>query len=168
MGSVRPATMADLPRAMEIYRVAQQFMVKAGNPYQWEPGFPPEEQITRDIAGQHLMVWTDESDVSQGAFAFLAGSKPDYAKICEGVWHDDGRYDVVHRFATAEQGRGLGSAMMRWALERAQSEDVAIRVDTHRDNMPMQRLIKSCGFVYCGIIHLAHSGDERLACTRTF
>lgn len=43
MCSVRPATMADLPRAMEIYRVAQQFMVKAGNPYQWEPGFPPEE-----------------------------------------------------------------------------------------------------------------------------
>ena len=83
------------------------------------------------------MVWTDELDVSQGAFAFLAGSEPDYAKIREGVWHDDGRYDVVHCFTTAEQGRGLSSAMMRWALERAQSEDVAIRVDTHRDNMPM-------------------------------
>ena len=168
MGSVREATMQDLPRCMEIYRVAQRFMVKAGNPNQWESGFPPEAQIAEDIAGHHLMVWTDAEDVPQGAFAYLPGPEPDYAKIYEGMWQDNGHYRVVHRFATAQQGRGIGSAMMRWALEHAEKEGVALRVDTHKDNVPMQKLIRRCGFVFCGIIHLSRTGDERVAFTHAF
>ncbi len=168
MGSIRPARKEDLARCMEIYAAAQRFMVEAGNPNQWQVGFPPEEQIAQDIADGHLMVWADEADVPQGAFAFLPGPEPDYAKIYEGAWLDDGRYDVVHRFATARQGLGIGSAMMHWALEKAQGEGVALRVDTHKDNIPMQGLIRSCGFAYCGIIHLARTGDERVAFTHTF
>lgn len=168
MGSVREATMQDLPRCMEIYRVAQRFMVKAGNPNQWESGFPPEAQIAEDIAGHHLMVWTDGDDVPQGAFAYLPGPEPDYAKIYEGEWQDNGTYDVVHRFATAKQGLGIGSAMMRWALDEAKAEGMAVRIDTHRDNIPMQGLIRSCGFVYCGIVHIRRNGEERLAFTHAF
>ena len=168
MGSVREATMQDLPRCMEIYRVAQRFMVKAGNPNQWQVGFPTEEMIARDIEGHHLMVWTDEDGVPQGAFAYLPGHDPDYAKIYEGMWRDNGYYRVVHRFATAQQGRGIGSAMMRWALDEAKAEGMAVRIDTHRDNIPMQGLIRSCGFVYCGIVHIRRNGEERLAFTHAF
>ncbi len=147
MGCIRPARKEDLARCMEIYAAAQRFMVKAGNPNQWEPGFPPEAQIAEDIAGHHLMVWTDAEDVPQGAFAYLPGPEPDYAKIYE---------------------RGIGSAMMRWALEHAEKEGVALRVDTHKDNVPMQKLIRRCGFVFCGIIHLSRTGDERVAFTHVF
>lgn len=168
MGCIRPARKEDLARCMKIYAAAQRFMVKAGNPNQWQVGFPTEEMIARDIEGRHLMVWTDEDGVPQGAFAFLPGPEPDYAKIYEGEWQDNGTYDVVHRFATAKQGLGIGSAMMRWALEHAKKEGVALRVDTHRDNIPMQGLIRSCGFVYCGIVHIRRNGEERLAFTHTF
>lgn len=168
MGYIRTATAEDLARCMEIYRLAQRFMVKAGNPNQWQVGFPPQEQIERDIAGHHLMVWADEDDVPQGSFAYLPGPEPDYAKIYEGEWLDDGRYRVVHRFATAQQDRGIGSAMMRWALEHAEREGVAVRIDTHRDNIPMQGLIRSCGFIYCGIVHIRRNGEERLAFTHVF
>mgnify|MGYP003296922186 CR=1 FL=1 len=37
-----------------------------------------------------------------------------------------------------------------------------IRIDTHHDNVVMQRLLKKLGFQYCGIIHL-ENGDPRLA-----
>lgn len=168
MDCIRPARKEDLARCMEIYTAAQRFMVKAGNPNQWQVGFPTEEMIARDIEGHHLMVWTDENGVPQGSFAFLPGPEPDYAKIYEGEWHDNGHYRVVHRFATAQQGRGIGSAMMRWALEHAEKEGVALRVDTHKDNVPMQKLIRRCGFVFCGIIHLSRTGDERVAFTHTF
>lgn len=168
MDCIRPARKEDLARCMEIYAAAQRFMVKAGNPNQWQVGFPTEEMIARDIEGHHLMVWTDEDGVPQGSFAFLLGPEPDYAKIYEGEWQDNGRYRVVHRFATAQQGRGIGSAMMRWALEHAEKEGAALRVDTHKDNVPMQRLIRRCGFVFCGIIHLSRTGDERVAFTHVF
>ena len=59
MGCIRPARKEDLARCMEIYAAAQRFMVKAGNPNQWQVGFPTEEMIARDIEGRHLMVWTE-------------------------------------------------------------------------------------------------------------
>lgn len=84
MGYIRPATAEDLARCREIYRVAQEFMVRTGNPNQWQVGFPPQDLIERDIADRHLMVWTDAEDVPQGAFAFLPGPEPDYAVLYEG------------------------------------------------------------------------------------
>jgi RimJ/RimL family protein N-acetyltransferase len=45
---------------------------------------------------------------------------------------------------------------------------MAVRIDTHRDNIPMQGLIRSCGFVYCGIVHIRRNGEERLAFTHAF
>lgn len=168
MEYIRPATAEDLARCREIYRVAQEFMVRTGNPNQWQVGFPPQDLIERDIADRHLMVWTDAEDVPQGAFAFLPGPEPDYAVLYEGGWHDDGRYRVLHRFAAARQGQGIGSAMMRWALAHAKKEGVALRVDTHRDNIAMQRLLRRFGFTRCGIIHLARTGDERIAFTHVF
>lgn len=38
----------------------------------------------------------------------------------------------------------------------------SIRVDTHRDNISMQKMLLKNGFKYCGIIYLK-DGSERLA-----
>ena len=43
---------------------------------------------------------------------------------------------------------------------------LALRIDTHRDNTVMQDLLCKNGFVYCGVIHLAENGEERLAYQR--
>lgn len=163
MGSIRLAVPEDMPRIEEIYRVAQQFMVRMGNPHQWEPGFPGRAQIGRDIEAGALHVFVEGEGTPAGCFAYLSGPEPDYAEIFEGSWPDDAPYDVVHRFATARQGAGIGSAMLEWALSEAASSRKPLRIDTHRDNLPMQRLILGHGFAYCGIIHLARNGDERLA-----
>jgi hypothetical protein len=37
-----------------------------------------------------------------------------------------------------------------------------IRIDTHRDNVPMLSLLDKSGFERCGIIYLKN-GDERIA-----
>ena len=37
-----------------------------------------------------------------------------------------------------------------------------LRIDTHKDNIVMQRAVLRGEFQYCGIIHLAN-GDPRLA-----
>ena len=49
--TVRKAVKTDLPDIMAIYRGAQTYMVKTGNPTQWPVGHPPEAMIRQDMAG---------------------------------------------------------------------------------------------------------------------
>ncbi len=49
MLTVRKAETADLNRIMQIYRIAQDFMIETGNPNQWKHSHPSEEQIKDDI-----------------------------------------------------------------------------------------------------------------------
>jgi len=37
-----------------------------------------------------------------------------------------------------------------------------VRIDTHRDNAAMLKLLESMGFKFCGVVWL-ENGDERLA-----
>ena len=54
---IRHAEEKDIPRMMEIYRYAREFMAAHGNPNQWGPtNWPPEELIRRDIRKEHSYV----------------------------------------------------------------------------------------------------------------
>lgn len=156
---IRPATPADLKGALAVYKSARAFMCKSGNPNQWGDSFPPRELVEQDISTGALRVCVDENDEVLGCFAFLSGPEPDYAHIFEGSWPNDEPYDMVHRFAVLRQGRGVGGTMLDWALEHGRN----LHADTHRDNKPMQGLLDSRGFSYCGIIRIGRNGDERLA-----
>ena len=58
----------------------------------------------------------------------------------------------------------ITSEEVREALKDIAKENniKSIRIDTHKDNIPMQRALAKHGFIKCGIIHLAN-GDERIA-----
>ena len=45
---------------------------------------------------------------------------------------------------------------------KGRSRHSDVRIDTHEDNIPMQRALLRAGFERCGIIHIA-TGDERVA-----
>ncbi|MCI6274370.1 MAG: N-acetyltransferase [Coriobacteriaceae bacterium] len=159
---IRQAAAADLDGALAVYESARAFMREAGNPNQWGDGFPPRELVESDIAAGVLRVCAGEADEVLGCFAFIPGPESDYARLYEGAWPSDEPYDVVHRFAALRQGQGVGGAMLDWALGHGRN----LRVDTHRDNKPMQGLLASRGLSCCGIIRLGRSGDERLAYAR--
>ena len=89
--------------------------------------------------------------------------EPTYAHIYEGNWLSDGPYGVVHRVASDQTIRGVGSACLEWAF--AQCHDV--RIDTHGDNAVMQSLLEKLGFTHCGIIYVAEDNDPRLAYEKT-
>ena len=57
----------------------------------------------------------------------------------------------------------LGKALMGLADKICEVKKIpSIRVDTHEDNIGMQKLLEKCGFEKCGIIHL-ENGDPRVA-----
>lgn len=155
--TIRPAEFADLPRILEIYAEAREFMRQTGNPNQWGETHPTETILRDDIPKQQLYVCTENSEIL-GVFAYIPGIDSTYIHIYEGQWLNNEPYGVIHRIAVTSHRKGVASFCFDWALDQCPN----LRIDTHRNNIPMQRALEKYGFSYCGIIYLAN-GDERIA-----
>ena len=154
---IRKTTEADLSRIGEIYERAKLFMKESGNPNQWNQGTPNIDTAHEDMENGVGYV-AEENGKIVAAFMFSLNGEPTYAKIYEGKWLNDAPYGVIHRIAVAEQGKGI----IGYCIDECFSRCHNLRIDTHRDNLPMQRALQKRGFQYCGIIYL-ENGDERLA-----
>ena len=143
---IRHAAESDLPRILEIYDIARQFMRQSGNMTQWINGYPSEPLLRQDIMNGNLYVMEDD---------------PTYAEI-EGAWQDTATpYGTIHRIGSDGTRRGVLHECVDWAAQRISH----LRVDTHADNHVMQRCILREGFSYCGVIHVA-DGTPRVAFER--
>ena len=153
----RPATMAELPQILEIYAHARAFMRQNGNPDQWGHNTPSQSLLIRNIQDGDLYLCMDCDQIA-AVFYYQEGPDPTYQHIYDGHWLDDQPYAVIHRIAVAAHRKGIASHCFAYALSRCPN----LRIDTHRDNLPMQRSLAKNGFTRCGIIHL-ENGDERIA-----
>ena len=153
---IRNARPGDWDDIMEIYAIARDFMKTAGNPTQWGDTFPPEEMVREDIELQRNYVVEIDGRI-QAVFAMIAGIDPTYVVI-EGAWLDDTPYAAVHRVASRGEVKGLTGMILDWALDQHDS----IRIDTHDDNIPMQKAILRSGFTPCGRIWV-EDGSPRIA-----
>lgn len=158
--AVRLATEADLPQALEICAIAREFMRASGNETQWVNGYPGEEVLLNDISQNALHCVFDESEPERicGIFALIAGDDPTYAEIFDGAWKSAAPYATIHRIASD----GTRSGIFATAIQYARSRYGHLRIDTHRDNLPMRHCIERWGFEYCGIIYI-EDGTPRLA-----
>lgn len=157
--NIRKATVSDIPSVLDIYASARRFMRETGNPNQWAGVYPALEDVQNDIELSRLYVCTDAEEIL-GVFCYFEGVDPTYLKIYDGQWLSDDPYGVIHRIAVSENAHGRGVAAVCFAYAYENSGN--IRIDTHRDNLPMQKSLLKNGFVRCGIIYLAN-GDERVA-----
>lgn len=152
---IRKAKPEDLPRILEIYAYARQFMRDNGNPTQWGDGAPAESTLNRDIAAGQLYVL--EQNGLHAVFALIPGNDPTYAEI-EGAWLSQSPYATLHRVA----GDGTLHGIMDCVVAFSKAQYPHLRIDTHRDNQIMQHLIVKNGFIYCGVIN-TEDGTPRLA-----
>ena len=154
--TIRKTTPQDLPAVTEIYAYARAYMKESGNPNQWHSTHPPQAVIEADIEAGHSYVCENETGIA-AVFYFNVEREPTYSKI-DGNWLNDEPYGVVHRIARGPDAKGAGAFCLNWCSARHPN----IRIDTHRDNAAMLKLLENLGYKYCGIIWLA-SGDERMA-----
>ncbi len=154
---IRPATEGDLPRLLEIYDDARRFMRENGNLEQWSGGYPNEAVLREDLSLNRLFICEEDGE-PLGVFCFFIGEDPTYLRIYEGQWLNDRPYGVIHRIAVAQHRRGVAAFCYDYCFSVCPN----LKIDTHRDNLPMQRSLSKNGFLPCGIIYLA-SGDERIA-----
>ena len=154
---IRNTRVEDIDDVMAIYESAREFMRETGNGGQWGNSHPARELIEEDIVNKNGYVVEENGEVI-GAFFFKIGEDPTYNVIHGGEWLRDGKYGVIHRIAVKYHGRGIVGFVYDHCFNIIKN----LRIDTHKNNIPMQRSLEKAGFRYCGIIHIA-SGAERIA-----
>lgn len=147
---------------MDIYSTAREFMHHTGNKNQWVNGYPSQKLIEGDIDAGHSFVLENSRGKIVGVFSFIIGEDPTYTKIYDGEWLNAYKYGTIHRIASSGIEKGVCEACFNWAFTQISN----IRVDTHRDNKVMQKILAKLNFKYCGIIYLL-DGAERLAYQKT-
>lgn len=154
---IRHTRPEEIDEVMRIYSIAREYMRENGNMHQWINGYPGYKDVTADIADNNSYVCILDGGIA-GVFTYIRGVEPTYEKIYGGEWLNNEPYGVVHRIAVAVNKMGVASYCLNWCFADCGN----LRIDTHRDNIPMQGLLKKMGFSYCGIIYLK-DGSERLA-----
>ena len=155
--TIRKAVCEDKEEILGIFAIAREYMRSTGNHEQWSGNYPGEEIIDEDIKNGCSYVCEDEGEII-AVFYFNIGDDPTYKVIYEGEWKNALPYAVIHRIAVKYQGRGLVKTCFDYCFGQYNN----LKIDTHKDNIPMQKALVKNGFEYCGIIHLKN-GDERLA-----
>lgn len=162
---IRKSTTTDLPAILEIIADAQRYLASL-NINQWQDGYPNEAQILQDIANHDSYVVTNNEGEIMCTSVCTTRHETTYDQI-EGAWltSAQGNYGVIHRIAVSDKFRkhGLARFVFGYYEEVLKNDAVSsLKVDTHRENLGMQKLLKSMGYKYCGVIIL-NSGAERLA-----
>ena len=161
--NIRKANYKDLEEIRLIYQSARKFMSDNGNPNQWGTNNPPLSRTEEDLRENNLYVVEDDKDIL-AVFFYKYGDDPTYKIIYQGSWLNNSPYGVIHRIAVSDKARGKGIAGI--CFDFAYSQCKNLKIDTHKDNIPMQRALAKHGFKQCGIIHLIN-GDERIAFQKT-
>ena len=87
--------------------------------------------------------------------------EPWYDDIHDGEGMSNEDFLVIHRLAVSHvvRGKNLASVMIK-QCEKCGVH--SIKIDTHEDNIIMQKFVKKNGFKYCGTVILGDEG-KRLA-----
>ncbi|SFU64680.1 Ribosomal protein S18 acetylase RimI [Clostridium sp. DSM 8431] len=160
---IRKTDKSDLVQVMKIIKQAQEFLKEKAID-QWQNNYPNENVISTDIENGESYVLEDEGKIIGTTVVTFAGEKT-YDKIYEGKWLSNGNYGAIHRIAIDNRYKGHGAAhkIIKFAEEICIEKNIySLKVDTHEDNIPMQKMLKKNGFKNCGVIYL-EDGSKRIA-----
>jgi ribosomal protein S18 acetylase RimI-like enzyme len=163
----RKAAERDISNIMNIIKQAQTYFKEHGID-QWQNNYPNVEIISIDIFNESSYVLLKDNTIVATAAVSFDGEKT-YDTIYEGEWSSNNEYAVIHRIAVDNtyKGLGLSSQIINHVEQLCSNKGVhSIKIDTHEDNLAMQKLLKKNNFQYCGIIYL-EDGNKRIAFEKT-
>ena len=151
---IRLANEKDIERILEIIKDAKTFL-KENKVLQWQDDYPNRDTITNDIDKRQLYVYEEKEVLA--FIAIIEGIEETYNTIYDGAWLSNDSYLTIHRIAVKKEARNkdIASKLFMYAIDYAKKKKIkSIRVDTHKDNKAMQRLILKHNFKKCGFIYL--------------
>ncbi len=156
---IRLANKNDLEHVLDIIKDAQT-RLKNLNINQWQNNYPNKKVISDDIKNKQLYVYLLNEQVV--ATMTILKHEPTYDNI-DGKWLNNNDYIVVHRIAVKDNfnARGIGKEMLLHAQDLFKKD---LKIDTHPHNLPMQKMLKSLNFTYCGNTYIGESENDLRYC----
>ncbi len=150
---------ADFENLNDLKVILEQARIRLGclGIDQWQNGYPDADTLAEDIRLRRCRLARSESGIA-GFYVLSRSPETGYDQVDGTGWlTEDSEYLVIHRLAVSDQavGSGVAKRMMQDAARQAGVLSIrSLRADTHRGNLPMQRLLVREGFAYCGLIDL--------------
>jgi len=161
----RLATVNDL-KLIHVFLPGVIDAMQATGNYQWSDTYPTDVEFLNDIKLKRLWVVATRSigvsvsgaeDVA-GFAAITMDQSPEYVQC---GWDITEEAVVAHRLCSNPRYRGKGVAQMLYGQCEVVARDRGIkrlRVDTCSENIPMNSVIKKCGYLYVGQCSLGLTG----------
>lgn len=161
---LRKLQAGDEDQVLAILNAGKAKLKQDGVP-QWQDGYPDAGSVAADKARDVGRVFVCGAQIV-GYGALLLGVESSYREIA-GAWRtaEGTLYATIHRSAVAAHSeRGTADAFFAALEGEARGRGaVSVRIDTHEKNVRMQKLLARSGYVHCGTIILADTGESRLA-----
>lgn len=158
---IRQAKYEDIEKIMLIINQAKKYFIDE-EIFQWNLDYPNNNTIKNDIDKGVSFVVIDKGNIV-GIFAFIIGEDVCYKNIYDGKWITNGIYATIHRLAIDNnyKRKGIGDEIIQYSEDCCIKNNISsLRIDTHKLNIPMIKLIEKNKFSYCGIIKTDYSSDR--------
>ena len=153
----------DLDKIMQVIAEAQKSL-KNQAVDQWQNNYPSKDVILNDIDNDNFYILKTKNNIV-AISALIFEEDKTYKNIYRGSWINNKAYATIHRIAVATdfKNQNIASNLLKKLEKLAKEKAVlSLRIDTHRDNVIMQKFLNKNKFKYCGLIYL-EDGSERLA-----
>lgn len=153
---IRLAKESDLDQIVLLAERTRKDMLRQGLK-QWPGNYPNLDYFKNDLSQEGLYIYK-EGETILATITLLPRNDPPYQELSWRGTHSL----VIHRLVVRPdvQRQGIGRKMFSFAKQLATENGYdSILVDTHPDNIKMQRLIQTSGFEYVGYL----SSINRLA-----
>jgi len=157
------AKVNDVKEIMEIINEAKEYL-KENKIDQWQDGYPNEKTILSDIENNCGFVLVHDHQVI-AYFVLDFRVEKTYNQIYEGSWLNNNNYATIHRICVRNnmKGQKVANDIIVFCKNYCKNYLIHdIRIDTHEDNLSMQRMLAKNEFTYCGIIYVRNNA-KRLA-----
>lgn len=159
----RLAKKADINQIMDIISQAQADLKKQSID-QWQNNYPNKQTILKDIKNNNCYILL-KKDIIIATAALIFEEEITYNNIHNGKWLNNNNYSTIHRIAVSDKYKstGIATILLRQLEQLSLKNKVSsIRVDTHQDNVAMNKFLIKQNFLRCGIIYLENK-QERVA-----
>ncbi|WP_073507876.1 aminoacyl-tRNA hydrolase [Streptobacillus notomytis] len=158
---LRKAKLEDMEKILEIKELAIEYQKEIGLT-QWSNNYPLEKDFKNDIELKRGYIYEKDNQIY--AYASLNYDIDNmYLKTYDGNINNNIDYSSIHRVMVNknEMNKGIGKEFLE-KLIRISTKDsrFVVRIDTHKDNIAMIKLIDKLNFKYIAKVH-ANDGTER-------
>lgn len=159
---IKLAAISDIEAIMEIINNAKAYLREHGSS-QWngEDGYPNIDTFLNDIKNNFCYIAIKNNKIL-GVMSLI--NTPDISYQKYNFWHFND-YISIHRIAINhnEYHIGVADKLISFAINYAKSKNISsIRCDTHKKNIPMQKLLIKHEFKYLNEIELVSNNQDNI------